>query len=172
MTGTNFSSWYNQSEGTFIVNSEEASAAVASGKSFAAINAGNNNIIRGGKTNGATTAIAQLFNAGVEVGTAITANSLSLGAFNKIAVGYKVNDFGISLNGGSVVVDTSVAIPTDMSRFEIGNNGAGLYINGHVAQIAYYNTRLPNAQLVSLTAPSLATTLTMSFTDQAYTVGV
>jgi len=171
MTGTNFSTWYNQTEGAFIVNSAEAPAAVAAAKSFAVANTGNSNIIRGGKGNAVTTAIAQLFNAGVEVGTATTANSLSLGALNKIAVGYKVNDFGISLNGGSVVVDTSVAIPTDMSRLEIGQNGVGFAINGHVAQLAYYNTRLPNTQLQTLTAPSLASPLALDFISPTYTVG-
>jgi hypothetical protein len=48
--------------------------------------------------------------------------------------------------------------------------GAG-FLNGHIRQIAYFNSRLPNAQLQALTAPPLTSPLFMNFTSGSYTVG-
>jgi hypothetical protein len=47
----------------------------------------------------------------------------------------------------------------------------GQYLNGHIRAIAYYNTRLPNTQLQTLTAPSLASPLALDFISPTYTVG-
>jgi hypothetical protein len=41
-------------------------------------------------------------------------------------------------------------------------------LNGHIRQIAYYNTRLPNAQLQALTAPQMITTLSLDFINGIY----
>jgi hypothetical protein len=43
--------------------------------------------------------------------------------------------------------------------------------NGHIRQIAYFNTRLPNAQLQTLSSPSLVPTLVLDFTASSYASG-
>ncbi len=68
---------------------------------------------------------------------------------NKTAFGYKLNDFALSTNGASVQTDTSGATVLNISNFYIGCPG-GSYLNGHIARLRYYNTRLPNSQLQEL----------------------
>jgi hypothetical protein len=170
MTGTNFSSWYNQSEGTFIAQyaisfvSNEGKVALTAG-----LGADNNFSVRIGYSSGPNTVTGASNIAGVN--QAVFAQAAVSTNYNEVAMAYKTDDFGFSANGSTPATDTSGSVysPNSMS---IGRSGSAYYLNGWITAIAYYNTRLPNAQLQTLTAPSLATTLTMSFTDQAYTVGV
>ena len=71
-------------------------------------------------------------------------------AVNKIAVGYKQNDFVVYLNGSSVGTDTSCSIPA-MNKIDLGNfNGVNI-IADRIRAAALYTTRLTNAELQSLT---------------------
>jgi hypothetical protein len=168
MTGTNFSSWYNQSEGTFVAGADSYLVDTSTRSILTVYASGTpaNNI----RILNTDNRQLQVNNSGNQVdldGGTPTANVVS-----NVAAAYKVNDFALSLNGGTAVTDTSGTIPT-VNTLAIG---AGEFdntrINGHIRSIAYYNTRLTNTELQTLTAPSLTTTLTMSFTNQAYTVGV
>jgi hypothetical protein len=45
-------------------------------------------------------------------------------------------------------LDTDVDIPAGMTTLRIGNNSSGLYqINGHIAEVRYYDERLDNDTL-------------------------
>jgi hypothetical protein len=171
MTGTNFSSWYNQSEGTFVASFDMAGGSAAFANNRAVLVAresatSSHNIYNGsGQVTGWTvvSGVDQAF---------LTTGALAADTATNMAYAYKTNDFAASRSGGTVATDTSGTLPAP-TVLGIGSNSASsLFLNGHIRQIAYYNTRLPNAQLQTLTAPSLATTLSLSFTNQAYTVGV
>jgi hypothetical protein len=72
----------------------------------------------------------------------------------KAALAYKTNDVILCVGGTLGTLDTSVALPT-VNRLSIGirgDNNASTPLNGHIRQIAYYNTRLTNATLQALTA--------------------
>jgi len=80
--------------------------------------------------------------------TAITANTTF-----KAALAYAVDDYSMSLNGGTPLTDTSGALPIGLSRLLIGNaenttNPAGSLIR----RITYYPRRLANAELQAITA--------------------
>lgn len=151
MTGTDFSSWYNQSEGTFVSETECAgiSAAAFAGQ---VSNAGNTNYIDVFRFQPATgtflvsdASVSQVvLNAGA--GQAAASN-----VFVKAAFAYKVNDFAGCRNGGTVATDTSGSVPT-VDRLWIGNSDGSYRLNGHIKSINYYNTRLPDASLQTLTA--------------------
>lgn len=171
MTGTNFSSWYNQSEGTFVASADTAKPPSVATANFIAI-------ASDGTQNERVQNVIDTSNvtAGVVDGNVSQANFTNAYTLNQVfnsAIAYKVNDFAASFNGGTATTDTSGTIPT-VNRMTLGSSwdGANFFLNGHIRQIAYYNTRLTNATLQTLTAPSLATTLGLSFTNQAYTVGV
>ena len=171
MTGTNFSSWYNQSEGTFVSQYSQFSSSASQIKAVAIASDGSaNNVVY---TYVGTTGLP---NGLVSVGGATEANpsnpAISSNTAVKTAFAYKVNDFALVTDGGAAATDASGAVPT-VSRLGIGTNSTGLssYLNGHIRQIAYFNTRLPDAQLQSLTAPSAVTTLSLDFTSGSYTVG-
>jgi hypothetical protein len=69
---------------------------------------------------------------------------------NKIAVGYKQNDFVVCLNGSIVGTNTSCSVPV-MNSVGLGNiNGVNI-IGDRIITAAIYNKRLPNDQLQALT---------------------
>jgi len=69
---------------------------------------------------------------------------------NKIAVGYKQNDFVVYLNGASVGTDTSCSVPA-MNKIDLGNFNGGNIISDRIRSAALYTTRLTNSELQSLT---------------------
>ena len=181
MTGTNFSSWYNQSEGSFVVSysriqTVDTSAMVLEVKPTSIsttdrINISNSNL---------TDPRFQVFVGGVsQLDTTTTFGTLPVGTGVNAALAYKSGDNAAVRNGSAPVTSASTFTAPSYTNMQIGGTDNSIFgaaattlLNGHIRQIAYYNTRLPNAQLQTLTAPSLATTLSLSFTNQAYTVGV
>ena len=70
-----------------------------------------------------------------------------------IAGAYKLNDFAVSIDGGSISSDTSGIVTSNVSTMNIGSKtGSAEYVTGHIKSIAYYPRRLSNAQLQALTA--------------------
>jgi hypothetical protein len=150
MTGTNFSSWYNQSEGTFMLTGSIFANQGATTVDFLQASDGLSNSIA------IELAMFDLAFPFFAVSNTTTQASLDLGTltlnsvFNMIGA-YKVNDFAGTMNGGSVQTDTSGTVPSGIVQLGIGNRLSGTYMNGHIRRIAYYNTRLSNAKLQTLT---------------------
>ena len=95
---------------------------------------------------------AELFvnNAGSTQAAAST-TAPSAGVSQKIAGRYAVNDFGVSVNGGSVVADANGSVPV-ISKLEIGTMDNGSYhLNGHVKRLAVYPA-LTDTNLQALTS--------------------
>ncbi|KKN77958.1 hypothetical protein LCGC14_0355230 [marine sediment metagenome] len=66
---------------------------------------------------------------------------------------WAANDGAHTLNGETVRTDTSITIPIGISDFDIGHRWDNSSpINGTIALIEYYNTRLPDGVLIGLTA--------------------
>jgi len=147
--GTNFTDFYNATEGTLVsehmgAGNDTVSPYIAllsdgtnseriilmsdfAGYQVVVVNAGSNQAILDG-------------------GTPI------LNAKNKNATAFKKDDFALSLNGGTVATDNSGNISV-VDQLWIGSrNGADSYMNNTIQSIKYYNKRLPNAQLQGLTA--------------------
>jgi hypothetical protein len=173
MMGANFSSWYNQAEGTFITDADTAGISSAGGGRI--ITAADSAT----ETNAVASTVSQALLAGIFVasGGATQVNTTSATAVSintpfKLASAYKLNDCAASFNGATPQTDVVATIPSNIDRMNIGNRGvADRPINGHIRAIAYYNTRLPNTQLQTLTAPSLASPLALDFLSTSYTVG-
>jgi hypothetical protein len=145
MTGTNFSSWYNQSEGTFV-----AGFAVPAFRSNVPRVLGFDLQATATPIYIASATQVALYNGAT---TVVTATGMSITANNKASAAY-VNgaSSAIVVNGGTVVeaaTDYNIGTP---AALYIGDNGGASWINGHIQSITYYNTRLPNATLQSLTA--------------------
>lgn len=151
MTGTNFSSWYNATEGTFIAEWFQDNAP-ASGV--------NNGIleVRGASFNDSmsvfvASGLVPVLNVNVGGANQVALNSAagSLTDIQRHAASYKANDFATSFNGAAVVTDVAGTIPTVTSMI-IGNIASGQYCNNWIRRITYYSTALTDAQLQSLTA--------------------
>jgi hypothetical protein len=165
MTGTNFSSWYNQTEGTFVAEASTPVAQAVAGRILEA-SAG---------TSSRVVDLSVVIGPNLQMYNGTTAfNAVGTVALNtpfKAAGAYRTANYGVVLNGGTATTNTDALVNT-ANALQIGRfNTASNYFNGHIRAIAYYNTRLPNTQLQTLTAPSLASPLALDFISPTYTVG-
>jgi hypothetical protein len=170
MTGTNFSSWYNAAAGTFIAETSLATAVRPRSEGIL------------GVSNGSSAESTAIYRAGASSsikgemldGGAVQASyTVAMGGQpDKSAFAYELNNSNFALNGAAQTTDTACTLPT-VDRLIIGSvwSGGDFPANGHIRAIAYYNTRLPNTQLQTLTAPSLASPLALDFISPTFTVG-
>lgn len=149
MTGANFSSWYNQSEGTFVANSRCGGISVASFAAHAGEISSNFYVDAARYQAGEVRAL--IVNSGINQSNITLSPSIVFGQIYKTAHAYKINDIAGVANGGTVQTDTSATIPT-VNTLYIGNSSNNYFLNGHLAYLVYYPQRLPNATLQSLTS--------------------
>ena len=149
MVGSNFSSWYNQSEGTiysqWMLGGDNISANVYNINDTTSAN-----YIRN-RYNSAGTANDNAVTASNIVQQTLTAtNQIALYAMYKNAMAYKQNDFVRSANG--TLITGSTGNTPVVSQMNIGASESSVnQLNGHIQAIKYYPTRLPNADLQRLT---------------------
>jgi hypothetical protein len=151
MTGTNFSSWYNASEGAFVASYE------ASPNTFTTYLAASNGVVAQNSMHMDNDGAGNMRVAYYSGSSAVALLSLgavgTINAVNKIATAYKVNDFAACRNGGTVATDTAGAVPVSVTQLNIGADPSGAatnVTNTHIRSIRYYNTRLLNSQLQTL----------------------
>jgi len=149
MVGTNFSSWYNQSEGTvysqWILGGDNISTSVYS------ISDGSASNLMRSRYNSAGTGIDNaVITSGATVAVLNATNQITTYSSYKNAMAYLVNDFARAANT-VLVTDNSGAIPI-VNQINIGASvGAVEQLNGHIQSIKYFNKRLLNTYLQSLT---------------------
>jgi hypothetical protein len=145
ITGSNFTGFYNQSEGTMLANA--FTPASGDRTVLAADDDTANEMIRL-RTEG-TNPFFKVTDGGSDV-VAIDAGTVTANTAFKLIGAYKVNDFASSVNGGSAVTDTAGTIPT-VDRMRIGAGQGGNTMCGCISAIRYFKKRLPDAKLQSLT---------------------
>lgn len=153
VTGTNFSDWYNQTEGTFVCGAVNQFVTGAVGKTWLHVSTATLNDRYTGQVS--TVGKPQLFvvSGGTTQVNGIGATLATLVANTpfKTAFGYKVNDFAIAVDGQTAVTDTLGALPVAVDRMRIGGiSTTNTPFNGHIRSVSYYNTRLTNAELQRL----------------------
>ena len=152
MVGNNFSNWYNQTTGTLATSFD------ASANGFATyVSASNGTITQNSVHIDNDTGIMRAaYYSGSALVAALGLGAIStVGATNKIATAYAVNDFAASRNGGTVATDTLGAVPVSLTQLNIGADDrllAANYTSNHIKSISYYNTRLTDAQLQAVSA--------------------
>ena len=81
----------------------------------------------------------------------ISLTNNSLNTDYKSAVCYKLNDYASYTDGSSNGTDTIAIVPV-VTQFGIGKVAYSTnYMNGTIKKLAYYPTRLTNAELQALT---------------------
>lgn len=144
MTGTNFSSWYNQSEGAFYVRGSRISNTSYSAYVSASDGTTANETYL---TDGAGVAQAYVSSSGGAPGGMTALQTWPAGSVRSAVLGYKTNLCALAFNGNAVVQDTAVDIPT-VNKLNIGSRATnGTLINGRVAKISYWPMRITNAEL-------------------------
>ena len=153
ITGANFTSFYNQSEGTLFANvSGLMSDLLGGNRGFTVIADGTyNNVIGIFKSAGA--ALIRAEGTTGNVAQFSLSNAYALFTQYKVALGVKTNDTNAAFNGLLKTTDTSVTLPSTMNRLEFRDptGASGGQPSCHLAAIRYFRKRLPNAKLQALT---------------------
>jgi hypothetical protein len=146
MTGANFSSWYNQAEGTVYV---ESKTVAASGNLIWSIDNGTSS----NRIGLLFSAANQLRYRSVTNGTTDVSidTTVSVSDFGKYCSAYKTNDFSISVNAAAASTDTTALVPSVL-QIGIGNQFGSGFLNGTIRKLSYYPLRVTNAQLQALTS--------------------
>ena len=151
MSGTNFSSWYRQDEGTVVCentidNIRNYNPRIfclsngTDGTKLVAFLEGNTNNYRLGYTNNYITQVN--FNP--------VSSGHTIGSVTKLACSYKVDNINACTNGGTISTDTSCTLATfNVLSFDDYNSGA-FVSNCHIKRFAYYPKQLTNSELISL----------------------
>lgn len=154
MTGANFSGWYRQGEGTFVVEGDTNSRDY--GTFLSANNGTSGNEIRLIAWNDGVLRVAT--NSGGVAGTnsntpAIPSAPPRDGSRFVAAMAYKTAELAAAHNGVVVVSGGALAsyVPPAVNRIHIGSTRSSFYMSGHIRRIAYYPKRLSNAELQALT---------------------
>jgi len=158
MTETNFSSWYNASEGTFVWhgNINPTTDAGISFFLFSANDGTTGNQIRAARRD--TTTADRVVRAQIDVG-GVQAEGLIAsgngvftgGVTHKLALAYKLNSMGLGFDGVLIGTDSAVTIPT-VNRLNLGTDHSAVgatFLNGHIQKLMYYQQRLINAELTA-----------------------
>ena len=141
ITGSNFSSWYNQDQGTISFRAKSPTDPV---QYTVVIDDSTNN-------NRHLFVISNFYQYQIRVSGSTEAQidaASVLSSFNSIAGGYKTNDIAVALNG-SVDVDNVASIPT-CNRLSI-YQFSGVTFTGTISRLTYWPKRLTDTSLQYLT---------------------
>jgi hypothetical protein len=148
---------YVQGQGTFIIEAEPmGGGALAAYQVPFSLSSGafGNRIILEHTTAG--NGAVRVNDGGItQVSGLIATPAFVVGTVRKTAIAYANADFATCANGGTVATQTSGTVPLTIDRMGIGNEYYASSTNqwfGWIRKITYYPTRLPDAQLQSLTA--------------------
>jgi len=158
ITGTNFTDFYNQTEGTFFVEADTINPTYNTG--ITGFDGSNNNytiVGTGDSPNRFQLRFDdqepfQVLGFGPNSTSAITTGvSLTPTLRAKIAGAVKQNDVRGAAQGEIILTDTSFDMISPTSLFIGSLNGSSEILPGHIRKVSYYNKALPNAQLQGLT---------------------
>ena len=150
MVGENFSSWYNQSEGTIVSSWKMPTIPSSTVSMISSFSDGttNNRFMHYKSEFGANNLVRTSAN-----GTAVNNGfgDIIFNALSKTAFSYETGTTITSYNGSPANV-VSQSVPTSVNALYIGGNPSGI-TDGSVtfSQLTYYPRRLTNSQLQNLT---------------------
>jgi hypothetical protein len=152
ISGSNFSSWYRQDEGTIYAEGGPSVSTINKTQLLATVNdnSSNNRWYVGKKFD--STTVAEFGVASGGAGQAFILSTPSSIVNAKYAAAYRVDSFGFIASGGALGVDTSGIVPSGIDRLLIGTlDSASNNINGTIRRLTFWPTRLSNSTLQAVT---------------------
>jgi hypothetical protein len=145
ITGTAFSSFYNQAEGSFFCSTFAPKGTVIFGTGdtfdntqYVTVATSDNVFIRSGGSN-----------------QALLTAPVSSSANTNIAFSYASNSFAAVSNGGTILTDTAGNVAAAQIRLKLGSSawdaGDSNSLNGTIRRLTYWSTQLPNETLQQVT---------------------
>lgn len=150
MQGTNFSSWYNQAQGSLYAESEDNGPnTIGAATLFNTGAAGNNAIAFYGVGTLNTTRLLVRLNSVYIINTSSSVTTQPI----KQAASFKDGTVSCTANGILFVTNVNVNIPHNLDTLYIGYfPGTVSYLTGHIRKISYYPVALSSSNLVALTS--------------------
>ena len=149
ITGTNFTDFYNSSEGTLFIHANRSETTSDMGVTINNMSSVSDNRIELRLTGSNTSTTRYVINSG---GTGYMDQSNPITDVNKYSFAFAQNNAMPCANGTLGTLDTIVEMPVGVNQMTIGSTPA---FSGEsttrIRKLSYYPKRLPNAQLQSLT---------------------
>jgi hypothetical protein len=147
ISGSNFSSWYRQDEGTVF-----AEASPKSGAAFLGFNDGTtSNRIRLAHTGTTAASAVNVTGGALQFSDTSGAASFPVNTQGKAALAMKASDFALVGNTSSVVTSTGLMPSANQATIGASIGQATAALNGPIARLTYWPARLPNDTLQTIT---------------------
>jgi hypothetical protein len=149
ITGSAFSSWYRQDEGSLFMEANTFSTATTGPIWWRVSDGTSANFIRLIRSGAGATPQMQITSGGAGQGSPFTPG-ISANTFFKNACYYKTDDFGVTTNGSALTgnaIDTLATMPTGIDRLEL----SATIVNGYYKRLTFWPQRLPNNILQAIT---------------------
>jgi hypothetical protein len=152
ITGSNFSSWYNEAEGFIFINYLLTRQNATPGLGLFSVSDGTTNnwnrlFARASGATGYGITAAGAGQVDLSPTGVIAANTVTA-----LAASYATNNVAATGQGLAVQLDTSATMPSGINRAEIGGGGFfDAHTNGTIRRLTYWPRRLPNFLLQELT---------------------
>jgi hypothetical protein len=143
ITGTAFSGWYRQDEGTVFSAFSIPTSSTTGGARVYSISNSDATVQAWLRLQGGTNRIYEVTDSSIQQAS-LSAGTFSAGVLYAGAVALKTNDFGFSENGSTPTVDNSGTLGT-VDGMGIGMSSSGAApLNGHIRRFTYWSQALPS----------------------------
>ena len=149
ITGSAFSSWYSQSEGTVFAEASSYTGSAAVSRVVVSIDGAAGDVHRIFRQSDLQP-VTQTLVSNTSQATFGFGATWSTAALRRISYAYAVNNFGASIDGGTAQTDVSGTLPTT-STLSIGATSGNNQFGGTIKRLTFWPTRLSNSTLQAVT---------------------
>lgn len=151
ISGSNFTSWFRPTEGTYTIAYTQGSGTTARAALVASNNTTNNRIalFADGSNDLTTQPVYAVITNGISQASQ-TFTAAAQNATHKMAAAYGLTSFAGSVDGSTPSTTLTGAVPA-VTQLSVGNQNGTTQLNGYIRSLQYYPMRLPDSILQSLT---------------------
>jgi len=149
ITGTNFSSWYRQDEGTVFADMDR-NTSISSASTAVSINDNSTGNRLHNFRQDSASALTVISSTGGTIDGALTLTLVNTSTRNKVVSAQALNNLSCVANGATAVSDTSVAMPV-VNQMQIGHVTGTSFYNGTIRRLVFWSQRLSNSTLQEVT---------------------
>jgi len=151
LTGNNFSSWYNQQEGSILAEvkmDQKPLSGYFNNRLLTLESGSSSNSIYSMFDSAGILRSDVVFNG--NIAASLTSGSWSVGEIYKSTIAFASDNFAGCFNSGTVSTDNSGVLPKNLTTCYIGSGTA--FLRGYIRKFQYYPKRLSNTELQALSA--------------------
>lgn len=151
LTGNNFSSWYNQQEGSILAEvkmDQKPLSGYFNNRWFTLDSGSSSNSIYSMFDSTGILRSYIIFNDNTTA--SLTSGSWTVGEIYKSTIAFASDNFAGCFNSGTVSTDNSGVLPKNLTTCYIGTGAA--FLRGYIRKFQYYPKRLSNTELQALSA--------------------